>query len=128
MYYGPHIDMAMVFWIVICIIVVASIVFRYLASVSRDRTIRDLAERGQTISPDMFLTRGGGGSLFGGIFMLFIGIALVVFLYFLSGHIAAVSGNADVPRWLPVVGIFPIAIGLALIVGRMLDRRDIDRR
>lgn len=121
-------DTGMIFWIVIGVIIVTSIVFRYLASVSRDRTIRDLAERGQTITPEMFVTPRRGGTLVGGLFMLFIGVATVLFFWVLSGQMPGVTGEMGVPQWLPILGVFPIAIGLALIIGWLVNRRPIDRQ
>ena len=114
-YNGP--DM---FWIFIAIIVVSSMLFGYLRSRSRDETIRDLAERGQPIPPQMFERPGGrSGLLVGGLVMLFIGIALSAFMWSMSRtHSFGGPFGSDV---YPVfVGLFPGGIGLALLLSYFL--------
>jgi hypothetical protein len=118
-YNGPN-----MFWIFIAIIVVSSMLFRYLRSRSRDETIRDLAERGQPIPREMFDDRPGGrsGLLIGGLVMLFIGIALSAFMW--AGRAGIPNfGNEGFPA---LVGLFPGGIGLALLLSYFLLGRHRD--
>jgi len=111
-YNGP--DM---FWIFIAIIVVSSMFFGYLRSRSRDDAIRDLAQRGQPIPPQMFDRPGGrSGLLIGGLVMLFIGIALSAFMWSMASTLPA-NGHGQYP-WF--VGFFPGGIGLALLLSYFL--------
>ncbi|HXZ68781.1 MAG TPA: DUF6249 domain-containing protein [Alphaproteobacteria bacterium] len=111
-YNGP--DM---FWIFIAIIVVSSMLFGYLRSRSRDETIRDLAERGQPIPPQMFDRPGGrSGLLIGGLVMLFIGIALSGFMFSMGG----MHGGFGREQYPVFVGLFPGGIGLALLLSYFL--------
>ena len=111
-YNGP--DM---FWIFIAIIVVSSMLFGYLRSRSRDETIRDLAQRGQPIPPQMFDRPGGrSGLLIGGLIMLFIGIALSTFMWSMGG-MQHPWGSEEYPVF---VGLFPGGIGLALVISYLL--------
>ena len=120
-YNGP--DM---FWIFIAIIVVSSMFFGYLRSRSRDQAIRDLAERGQPIPPQMFDRPGGrSGLLIGGLVMLFIGIALSAFMWSMQSTIP-IGGRGEYPEF---VGLFPGGIGLALLLSYfLLGSRNGDHR
>jgi hypothetical protein len=111
------------FWIFIAIIVVSSMLFGYLRSRSRDETIRDLAERGQPIPPQMFHRPGGrSGLLIGGLVMLFIGIALSAFMWSMASTLP-MGGRGEYPAF---VGLFPGGIGLALLLSYFLLGRDRD--
>jgi Domain of unknown function (DUF6249) len=105
------------FWLFIATIVVASMLFGYLRSRSRDQTIRDLAERGQPIPPQLFDRPGGrGGLLISGLVMLFIGIALSAFMWSMASTMP-IGGRGAYP-WF--VGLFPGGIGLALLLSYFL--------
>lgn len=111
-YNGP--DM---FWIFIAIIVVSSMLFGYLRSRNRNETIRDLAQRGQPIPPQLFDRPGGrSGLLIGGLVMLFIGIALTGFMWSM-GHTVPPPPPGQYPEF---VGLFPGGIGLALLLSYFL--------
>lgn len=120
-YHGP--DM---FWIFIAVIVVSSMFFGYLRSKSRDETLRDLAQRGQPITPEMLgPVRGGrGGLLIGGLIMLFIGISLSGFMWSMGG-MHHPFGNEEYPVF---VGLFPGGIGLALLISYIVLRSGGDGR
>ena len=119
-YIGPY-----VFWIFLAVIIIAGMFFGYLKSRSRDSTIRDLAERGQTIPPEMFgplgSGRGGkGGLLVGGLVMLFIGIGLIVMAWQMNG-----SPYQYTAEGMPLaVGAIPGGIGVALILSYIFLGRD----
>lgn len=117
---GPY-----VFWIFLTIIIVSGMLFGYLRSRSRDATIRDLAERGQPIPPQMFERPSGGrgGMLIAGLIMLFIGIALSAFMWSMASSegMHHPLGGEDYPV---LVGLFPGGIGLALILSYFLLGRN----
>jgi peptidoglycan/LPS O-acetylase OafA/YrhL len=113
-----------IFWIVIGIIAVAGIIFRFLEQLSRDRTIRTLAEKGQAIPPE--LVRGDvqnccrrryRGSLRGGLVLMAVGAGLTLMSW--QGH--SDFGDAHV-YWLPGVGAIPFLIGVALVIAGLLER------
>lgn len=116
------------FWIVIGVIAVASIFFHYRASVSRDRTIQMLAEKGQPIPPE--LTRGDyrkhRHSARSGIILMCIGIAIAVFFWAMTqpGAPIEISGGNAGNNWLPVVGIFPFMISVGILLGSAFGRSD----
>ncbi len=118
---GPY-----VFWIFLTIIIVSGMLFGYLRSRSRDATIRDLAERGHQIPPQMFERPSGGGRgglLIGGLVMLFIGIALSAFMWSMASSegMHHAFGGEDYPVF---VGLFPGGIGLALLLSYFLLGQD----
>ena len=125
---------AVLFWGAIVLIVLISSLFRYLTRASRYRMLEKLAEKGQTLSPELLASLGGGGNGNGrdyeryanpvgsGIFLMCIGIALAVFFWALGGGGNFFQGE-HVPNWLPVIGIFPFMIGLARVLGSLTSRR-----
>ena len=119
-YMGPY-----VFWIFLAVIIISGSFFSYLKSRSRDRTIRDLAERGQPIPNEMFGPSYGGsarsGLLIGGLVMLFIGIALAAFMGSASPDMTGGIHHGF------LVGLFPGGIGLALILSYLLLGRGKDK-
>jgi len=112
-YLGPY-----MFWIFIAVIVIAGMFFGYLRSASRDKTIRELAERGQPIPPEIFQRSPGSGSrsglLIGGLVMLFIGIGLSLMIW----HMPAPNHDSL------FVGAIPGGIGVALILSYIFLGRD----
>ena len=116
----------MIFWVVIAVIAICAIFFRYRESVSRDRTIQSLAEKGQAIPPE--LLHGGYYRGYGywryyrrphraGIILIFVGVAI-----FLSsaGHRGFDPDNWH--DWATSGALFPLLIGLALVISGMFDR------
>lgn len=120
---------AAIFWIAIVLIVGLSQYFSYRERVSRHRMIETLAEKGQTIPPEL-LTNGRShgydwryrNPIQSGIFLMCIGVALAVFLWAMNGGGNFFDGE-HVPNWLPFVGIFPFMVGLARFVAGIVDRR-----
>ncbi|MBI1331012.1 MAG: hypothetical protein GC166_14040 [Alphaproteobacteria bacterium] len=118
----------MVFWIVIGVIAVSAIFFRYRESVSRDRTLQTLAEKGQPIPPEL-LRRGGGyyryrSPLRSGIILVCIGIA--IFIASNGGWHHHGFEDGDGPFGLPWQmsgAIFPLMIGVALLLIGIFERR-----
>jgi len=102
--------------------------FKYLGRRSKYRLLETLAEKGQTLTPEMMagLTNGHdrGASdknpVTSGIFLMCIGIALAVFFWGMNGFENPFQGGS----WLPVIGIFPFMTGLARLLGAFSERRD----
>lgn len=129
-------DAGMIFWIVIGVIAVSAIFFRYRESVSRDETIRMLAEKGQPIPPELL-----GGETHGswsrdgnthyhfyyrrrnpfraGIILICVGIA--IFISSSGWHHGDLSPD-DWGHW-HTGAIFPLMIGVALLVIGLFERR-----
>jgi peptidoglycan/LPS O-acetylase OafA/YrhL len=121
-------DWFMIFWVIVAVIAICAIFFRYRESVSRDRTIQTLAEKGQPIPPE--LIRDGYHHGYGywgwryrnpfrtGIILICVGIAI-----FLSsaGHRSLDPDNWH--DWSLSGAVFPLMIGVALLVIGMFDRR-----
>lgn len=129
MYFGDHwISSSVIFWVAIVLIVIVSNFFRHQSRVAKYKMMETLAEKGQTISPDLLRDMGNGreyhnhGPVSSGIFLMCIGIALAVFFWALGGGGNFFQGE-HVPNWLPVIGIFPFMIGLARLLGGFTDRR-----
>jgi len=119
-------DSELIFWGAIALIVFAGCFFSYRAQASRHRMIEKLAEKGQTIPPEM-LGRNKDYSrphstVQSGILLMCIGIALAIFFWAMGGGGNLFVGD-HMPNWLPVVGIFPFMVGLARLLGGAFDRR-----
>ncbi|MGA7711403.1 MAG: DUF6249 domain-containing protein [Rhizomicrobium sp.] len=120
---------SVVFWGAIVLFVLIGNYFSYKTRESKHRMLEKLAEKGQTISPDLLASLGNGrdhdrhsnpaGS---GIFLMCIGIALAVFFWALSGGGGLFQGTGA-PMWLTVIGIFPFMVGLARLLGALTNRR-----
>jgi hypothetical protein len=126
-FFDHQMSASMVFWIVIGVISIASFFFRYRESVHRNKTLQMLAEKGQPIPPELFRDegyryRGRRGGVRQGITLMAIGIAIFIFLSGMMGGF--VNGFHVGPGWLPLVGIFPFMLGLAALLGALVDRRD----
>jgi peptidoglycan/LPS O-acetylase OafA/YrhL len=126
---GFHDIDASIFWLAIVLIVFMSLLFGYLRRSAKYRMIERLAEKGQTISPELLagVSNGNGhdhryrSPVQSGIFLMCIGIAIALFFWAMSG-----GGNPFVGEhvsWLPVIGIFPFMVGLARLLGGLTDRR-----
>jgi amino acid transporter len=126
MFYFHGIESTVVFWGAIVIIVIASNYFSYRSQESRHRMMETLAEKGQPIPPEM-VTNGRDyhryrNPIQSGIFMMCIGIALAVFFWAMTGGGGFVTPDSHMPKWLPVIGIFPFMVGLARLLGGFFDR------
>lgn len=130
--FDHHVGPTMIFWIIIGIIAIASIFFRYRESVQRHKTLQILAEKGQPIPPEFFRESRygyrdryyGRGGARRGLVLMAIGVAIFIFL---SGMMGGFTDGVHVhmgPGWVALAGIFPFMIGLAIFVGGLFDRRD----
>lgn len=124
-----HVSNPTIFWLAIVAVVFIAGLFQYLERSSRYRAIERMAEKGQTVPPEMFsrLPRDryswrNSHPVASGIFLMCIGVALAVFLWAVQGGgNPFFDGHAN--NWLPVVGIFPFMTGLARVLAAAFERR-----
>ncbi len=126
MFYNSPTSILAVIWGAILLLVFIVMLFTYLSRRSKYRMLERLAEKGQTLSPEMLASIGNGNGhadknpVSSGIFLMCIGIALAVFFWAMQGGgMPLTDGN-----WLAVIGIFPFMVGLARVLGARADRRD----
>jgi hypothetical protein len=100
--------------------------FQFLARRSRYRMIETLAERGQTLTPEMLAgitNSGGNGSknpIVSGIFLMCIGFGLTIFFWATTGFQDLLHGGA-MPT---AIGIIPFMVGLARVLGAVFGGRE----
>jgi len=118
-----------VFWgAIVCFVLIGNY-FRYKTRSSQHRMLERLAEKGQTLSPELLGRLGNGNGhdernpVGSAIILMFIGVALAIFFWALGGGGNFFQGEHDIPNWLPVIGIFPFAIGLGKLVGVIFEKR-----
>lgn len=122
-------DPSHIFWIVIGVIAVAAIYFRYLEQASRDKTLRTLAEKGQSIPPELLRYDGrtygyrGGGTIRGGLILMAVGAGVAIMFWGMTGYDSSIEGMAARGAWLPTLGAIPFLIGVALFLSGLFDRR-----
>jgi hypothetical protein len=125
---GYEIHPLIIIWGAILLLVFIVSLFKYLGRRSKYRLIEKLAEKGQSLSPELLanLTNGNGRApedknpVTSGIFLMCIGIALAVFFFFQHGAGNPFTGGS----WLPAIGIFPFMIGLARLLGAAFGKRE----
>lgn len=120
----PQVHPLVIIWGAILLLVFITSFFGYLNKRNKYRLLETLAEKGQSLSPDMLASLGTGRSresrspIASGIFLMCVGVALAVFFWAMQGGgIPLTDGN-----WLPVIGIFPFMVGLARVLGAAFDR------
>jgi hypothetical protein len=119
---------SMIFWgAIVCFVLIGSY-FKYRTRESEHRMLERLAEKGQTISPDLLANIGRddghrSGSITGALVLMFIGIGVAFMLWSMGGGGGFFHGDANTPNWLPTVGLIPFLIGVALLIGRLFERR-----
>src|SRR5215469_15112742 len=104
-----------IFWGAIVLIVFFSVFFSYRERTSRHRMIEKLADKGQTIPPELLVNGRDRYSRYGspirsGIFLMCIGVALAVFFWAMTGGGDFFDGD-HAASWLPFIGIFPFITG-----------------
>lgn len=116
---------SVIFWGAIVLIVLVSSFFSHRTRLAKYKMMETLAEKGQTLSPELLASLGNGvryrNPVQAGIFLMCIGIALAVFFWAMGG-----AGNPFIGEhisWLAVIGIFPFMVGLARLLGGMTERR-----
>ena len=116
-----------IIWTGIVGIIFVVMLFKFLGRRSRYRMIEKLADKGQTLTPEMIagLTNGHNDShnrspLSSGIFLMCIGVALTIFFWGTTGFQDILHGGA-MPT---VIGVIPFMVGLARVLGAVFDRRE----
>jgi len=118
---------SLVFWAaIICFVLIGSY-FKYKTRESEHRMLERLAEKGQTISPDLLSNIGRDDQIRSGIrpgiILMCVGVALAVFFWAMNGANGMFVSTEHVPNWLPVVGIIPFMVGVALFFTGLFERR-----
>jgi len=121
----PEVHPLVIIWTAILLLVFIVSLFKYLGRRSKYQLLERLAEKGQTLSPEMLAGITNGKSredrnpVTSGIFLMCIGIALAVFFWGMAGWGNPMHGDS----WLPVIGIFPFMVGLARLLGGLFEGR-----
>jgi hypothetical protein len=118
-------DTLIVFGSIVAIVAISSY-FGFRNRQARQSLIEKMLDKGQTISPELLesisRSKPRRSPLASAITLIFIGIALAAFFWALGGGSGHWKGE-DVPYWLPVVGAFPFAIGLARLTAMIFEKR-----
>ena len=118
------ISLAITFWLVVGAVIIANGYFVYQVRMARYRVMQSLADKGQPVPVELLggnVRQAHVGLLRGGIILLCLGAALGGFLWAMTAQ-SWFNGPVAV-GWLPAVALFPVLLGLALIVSALLDRR-----
>ena len=116
---------AVTFWVVICVAVVANGYFVYQVRMARWRVMQTLAEKGQPVPVELFngpLRRAPVGLMRGGIVLVCLGLALGGFFWAMTAQ-SVFAGPIENVGWLPTLALFPLMIGVALLLMAMFERR-----
>ena len=116
-----------IIWAAILLLIFIVMFFNYLTKRSKYRMIERLAEKGQTLTPEMLsgITNGSRGRgdknpVTSGITLMCIGIALTIFFWATTDFQNLLTGGA-MPT---AIGVIPFMIGLARVIGARIDRHD----
>lgn len=116
--------MVAMFWVVIAIVLVANGYFVFQVRMARYRVMQTLAEKGQPVPAELL---GGTkrtlhfGMLRGAIVLLCLGSALGVFFWSMTAQ-SIFHGPIEHAAWLPSVALFPLMLGLALLLMATFER------
>lgn len=123
----PQVHPLVIIWAAIIILVFIGSFFSYLNRRNKYRLLETLAEKGQTLSPELLANIAGNGRsnnrddrgpIAQGIFLMCVGVALAVFFWAMQGGGIPLTEG----RWLAVIGIFPFMVGLARLLGGMVGK------
>lgn len=122
----PFVSPVLISWVGIVLIVFMVFVFVHMGRRAKYRVLEKLAEKGQTLSPEILRSLSGdnggrnndwkneGNPMASGITLMCIGVALAIFFWAMQGF-----GNPFIGEhigWLPAIGIFPFMTGLARVL------------
>ncbi|HXC56418.1 MAG TPA: DUF6249 domain-containing protein [Rhizomicrobium sp.] len=118
------IAVAIMFWAVIGIVIVANGYFVYQVRMARYRVMQTLADKGQPVPLELFngpRRAAPVGMMRGAIVLLCIGGALGFFFWSMTAQ-SVFHGPIENVAWLPTLALFPIMIGVALLLMARLER------
>jgi hypothetical protein len=113
--------MGVTFWLVIGAVFVANSYFAHNVRMARYRVMQTLADKGQPVPLELLNQPGkpGGSSpvwlMRGGLVLISIGGALSIFFWSMSAQ-SIFHGPIESGQWLPTIGLFPLSIGIALVL------------
>jgi len=113
---------AVTFWTVIGIVIVANGYFVYQVRMARYRVMQTLADKGQPVPLELFsgpVRQAPVGLMRAGIILVCLGAALGTFFWSMTGFHGPIEGAS----WLPSVALFPLMIGIGLLLMARLERR-----
>ena len=116
--------LAAVFWVVIAVVVVANGYFIYQVRMARYRVMQTLADKSQPVPLELFngpRRTAHVGMLRGAIVLVSLGSALGLFFWSMTAQ-SIFHGPIENAQWLPTVALFPIMVGLALLLMSLLER------
>lgn len=122
---ASFVTVAITFWAVIGIIIVANSYFIYRVRMARYRVMQTLADKNQPVPLELFSgpqRSAPVGLMRGAIVLICIGGALAVFFWSMTAQ-SIFHGPIESAEWLPTIGIFPFTIGFALLLLAWLERR-----
>lgn len=126
----PFVIPVLISWTSIVAIVITVFVFAYMKSRAKYRLLESLAEKGQTLTPEMLASINFKANwksdefsnpIGSGISLMCIGVALAIFFWALQGFPNIFLGEHV--NFLPAVGIFPFMIGLSRILSAVFTGR-----
>ena len=116
---------AITFWLVICVVVVANGYFVFQVRMARYRVMQTLAEKGQPVPLELFngpRRAAPVGLMRGGIVLSAIGVALMIFFWSMTAQ-SWFHGPIESASWLPTIGFFPFMLGVSLLLMARVERR-----
>lgn len=112
------------FWVVIGVVLVANGYFVFQVRMARYRVMQTLAEKGQPVPADLFngpRRTAHVGMLRGAIVLISLGSALGIFFWAMTAQ-SIFHGPIESAAWLPSIALFPILLGVALLLMALLER------
>jgi hypothetical protein len=118
-----------IIWTGILGIIFIVMLFKYLGRRSKYRLLERLADKGQTLTPEMLSsissshdrnTPANRNPVASGIFLMCIGVALSIFFWATTGFENLLQDGA-MPT---AIGIFPFMVGLARLLGALANRKN----
>ena len=113
-----------VFWIVVGAVLIANGFFVVVVRMARYRVLLTLAEKGQPVPVELFngaARQAPVGMMRGAIVLICLGIALGVFFWSMTAQ-SIFHGPIASAAWLPTIALFPVMIGLALLLMALSER------
>jgi len=126
MFHGAEVYSAIFWGAIVCFVLIGAF-FRYKTRESEHRMLEKLAEKGQSISPDLLASiarddRPRGG-VRGAIVLMAVGIGLGLFFWAMGGGGGMFDSEGHIPNWLPMIGVIPFMIGVALLLSLLFERK-----